>query len=105
MHKENNKVVEANEISEGTAIGEVWQILPNAQEKDENLIGDRITEVIATDDLPENEIPQIIYVSYQDSDVVEQPRMLHFGKIYLKILLINKNLRIEHHNRKFDLNS
>ena len=93
MHKENNKVVEVNEAPETT----VWQILPNAQEVSDNSIGDRITEVITTDNISGDEVQQIFVVSYQDQDIIEQPRMLQFSKFSFEIdvsgFYFNLNLR------------
>lgn len=87
VHKENNKTDE-NEISEGTAIGEVWEILPNAQEVNDNSMQGRIAEVIASDNISNEEVPQIFYVSYQEpTNIVPQSRMLHIvdsGMVELK---------------------
>ncbi|XP_033216536.1 zinc finger protein 271-like [Belonocnema kinseyi] len=74
VHKENNKAAEVNEIPETT----VWQIVPNAQGVSDNSIGDRITEVIAADNVSGDEVQQIYYVAYQGQDIIEQPRMLQF---------------------------
>ncbi|XP_051160691.1 zinc finger protein 271-like [Leptopilina boulardi] len=86
VHKENNKV-EGNEISDGTAIGEVWEILPNPQEVNDNSIQGRIAEVITSDNLSGEEVPQIFYVSYQEPNIAPQSRMLHIvdsGMVELK---------------------
>lgn len=60
--------------SEGSPIGEVWQILPNS--RDEQTFND---QVIATDETSNDGIQQIIYVSYQDPDDPNQSRTLHLG--------------------------
>jgi len=63
--------------SEGSPIGEVWQILPNSGERetDEQMFNDQI----ATDETSNDGIQQIIYVSYQDPDDPNQSRTLHLG--------------------------
>ncbi|XP_032689441.1 zinc finger and SCAN domain-containing protein 2-like isoform X1 [Odontomachus brunneus] len=77
VHKEN-KVVAVDE-SGGSPIGEVWQILPNSQESEEQtLVNDQMTQVIAADETSTDGIQQIIYVSYQDPDDPNQSRTLHF---------------------------
>lgn len=77
VHKENKVAVEG---SEGSSINEVWQILPNTQETDEEvLVNNQMGQVIATDEPSTDGIQQIIYVSYQDPDDPNQSRTLHFG--------------------------
>lgn len=76
MHREN-KVLTIDE-SEESPIGEVWQILPNSQETDEQTFNHQMTQVIATDEASTDGIQQIIYVSYQDPNDPNQ-RTLHFG--------------------------
>lgn len=79
MHREN-KVLTVDE-SGGSPIGEVWQILPNSRETDEQtLVNDQMTQVMATEETSTDGIQQIIYVSYQDPDDPNQSRTLHFGK-------------------------
>lgn len=78
MHKEN-KVLSV-ESSEGSPVGEVWQILPNSQEADEQaLVNNQMGQVITTNEASADGIQQIIYVSYQDPDDPNQSRTLHFG--------------------------
>ncbi|XP_015516983.1 zinc finger and SCAN domain-containing protein 2 isoform X1 [Neodiprion lecontei] len=77
VHREN-KVVDVGELAENSPIGEVWQILPGAQQGDENSLGDQVTQVIGTDEASGDGIQQIIYVSYQDPDDPNQSRTLHF---------------------------
>ncbi|KAG7208297.1 hypothetical protein KM043_014539 [Ampulex compressa] len=77
VHREN-KILAMGEASEGSPIGEVWQILPSSQEGDEHFLGDQMTQVIAADDASGDGIQQIIYVSYQDPDDPNQSRTLHF---------------------------
>ncbi|XP_011175624.1 zinc finger and SCAN domain-containing protein 2 isoform X2 [Solenopsis invicta] len=72
VHREN-KMLTVNR-SEGSPIGEVWQILPNSQETDERTFNDQI---ITTDEASNDEIQQIIYVSYQDPQDPNQSRTLH----------------------------
>lgn len=57
-------------------IGQVWQILPNSQEADDQTIRD---PMIATNETSPDGIQQIIYVSYQDPNDPNQSRTLHFG--------------------------
>ncbi|XP_014487688.1 PREDICTED: zinc finger protein 3-like [Dinoponera quadriceps] len=77
VHREN-KVLTVDKAG-GSPIGEVWQILPNSQESDEQaLVNDQMTQVIATDEASTDGIQQIIYVSYQDPDDPNQSRTLHF---------------------------
>ncbi|XP_071559653.1 uncharacterized protein [Temnothorax nylanderi] len=61
VHREN-KTLPTNK-SEGSSIGQVWQILPNSREVDERTFSNQI---IATDETSNDGIQQIIYVSYQD---------------------------------------
>ncbi|XP_067213476.1 zinc finger protein 287-like isoform X2 [Linepithema humile] len=75
VHREN-KVLTIDE-SEESPIGEVWQILPNSQETDEQTFNHQMTQVIATDEASTDGIQQIIYVSYQDPNDPNQ-RTLHF---------------------------
>lgn len=69
-----------NDLSKAAADGELWQILPNSQDGDENSLDDHVTQVFAGEETSEDGIPQIIYVSYQDPDDPNQNRTLHFGK-------------------------
>lgn len=62
--------------SEGSPIGEVWQILPNARETDEQTFNNQI---IATDETSNDGVQQIFYVSYQDPNDPNQSRALHLG--------------------------
>lgn len=81
--------------SGGSPIGEVWQILPNSQETNEQpLVNNQMAQVIATDEASADGIQQIIYVSYQDPDDPNQSRTLHFGIvdlyfIYTSIFIIS----------------
>lgn len=78
VHREN-KVLDIGELTEGNpTIGQVWQILPDSQEEDENTLGNHMTQVITGDEGSGDGIPQIIYVSYQDPDDPNQSRTLHF---------------------------
>ncbi|XP_019885783.2 zinc finger protein 665 isoform X2 [Ooceraea biroi] len=61
--------------SEGSPIGQVWQILPNSQETEDQTLRD---PMIATNETSADGIQQIIYVSYQDPDDPNQSRTLHF---------------------------
>ncbi|XP_018057196.1 PREDICTED: zinc finger protein 189-like isoform X5 [Atta colombica] len=72
VHRENKTLTMKR--SEGSSIGEVWQILPNSQ--DEQTFNDQI---IATDETSNDGIQQIIYVSYhtQDPENLDQSRTLH----------------------------
>jgi len=76
VHKEN-KMLTVNR-SEGSPIGEVWQILPTSGERetDEQMFND---QMVATDETSNDGIQQIIYVSYQDPDDPNQSRTLHLG--------------------------
>ncbi|CAL1689498.1 unnamed protein product [Lasius platythorax] len=77
VHREN-KVLTVDG-SEGSPIGEVWQILPNSQENDEHsALNEQMTQVIATDEASTDGIQQIYYVSYQDPNNPNQSRTLHF---------------------------
>ncbi|XP_072746124.1 uncharacterized protein [Anoplolepis gracilipes] len=77
VHREN-KVLTVDG-SEGSPIGEVWQILPNSQENDEqSTLNEQMTQVIATDETSTDGIQQIYYVSYQDPNNPNQTRTLHF---------------------------
>lgn len=62
--------------SEGSPIGEVWQILPNSREANEQTFNNQI---IATDETSNDGIQQIIYVSYQDPNDPNPARALHLG--------------------------
>ncbi|KAL6258746.1 hypothetical protein P5V15_010696 [Pogonomyrmex californicus] len=62
VHKENNTITVNR--PEGSPIGEVWQILPNSQDDEQTLNN----QIIATDEVSNDGVQQIIYVSYQDSD-------------------------------------
>lgn len=62
--------------SEGSPIGEVWQILPNSREANEQTFNNQI---ITTDETSNDGIQQIIYVSYQDPNDSNQARALHLG--------------------------
>lgn len=73
--------------SEGSPIGEVWQILPNSQEANEQTFNDQI---ITTDETSNDGIQQIIYVSYQDPDDPNQSRTLHLGMQI--IILMNMSI-------------
>ncbi|XP_015608375.1 zinc finger protein 287 isoform X2 [Cephus cinctus] len=77
VHRDN-KMIGMGELAEGSAIGEVWQILPGSQEGDENSLGDHMAQLIAADEGSGDGTPQIIYVSYQDPDNPNQSRTLHF---------------------------
>ncbi|XP_012262840.2 zinc finger protein 62 homolog isoform X2 [Athalia rosae] len=77
VHREN-KVVGVGELSENSAMGEVWQILPGSHEGDENSLGDQVNQVLPTDEASGDGLQQIIYVSYQDPDDPNQSRTLHF---------------------------
>lgn len=68
--------------SEGSSIGEIWQILPNSQ--DEQTFNDQI---ITTDETSNDGIQQIIYVSYtQDPEDLDQSQTLHLGTINFLII-------------------
>ncbi|KAK2581207.1 hypothetical protein KPH14_008006 [Odynerus spinipes] len=77
VHREN-KVLALGEIPEGSAVGEVWQILPSSQEADENSLSDQTAQVITAEETSADGIQQIIYVSYQDPDDPNLSRTLHF---------------------------
>ncbi|XP_043677255.1 zinc finger protein 347-like isoform X1 [Vespula pensylvanica] len=77
VHREN-KVLTLGEITEGSAVGEVWQILPDSQETDENSLSDQMAQVITAEETSADGIQQIIYVSYQDPDDPNLSRTLHF---------------------------
>jgi hypothetical protein len=62
--------------SEGPSISQVWQILPNSQETDDQTLQN---SMITTNETSTDDIQQIIYVSYQDPDDPNQSRTLHFG--------------------------
>ncbi|XP_036149519.1 zinc finger and SCAN domain-containing protein 2 isoform X2 [Monomorium pharaonis] len=82
VHREN-KTSTVNR-SEGSPIGEVWQILPNSQETNEQTFNDQI---IATDETSNDGIQQIIYVSYQDPQDSQDPnqsRTLHLVDANIK---------------------
>lgn len=82
VHKEN-KVLTLGEITEGSAVGEVWQILPGSQETEETSLSDQMAQVITTEETSADGIQQIIYVSYQDPDDPNLSRTLHFGIIMI----------------------
>ncbi|XP_043504113.1 PR domain zinc finger protein 5-like isoform X1 [Polistes fuscatus] len=76
VHREN-KVLALGEIPEGSAIGEVWQILPNSQETDENSLSDQMAQVITAEEASADGLQQVIYVSYQDPNNPNLSRTLH----------------------------
>lgn len=86
--------------SEGSPIGEVWQILPNSQETEEQtLVSDQVAQVITADETTTDGIQQIIYVSYQDPDDPNQSRTLHFGMqstypIFIYVSLYDYSIRL-----------
>ncbi|KAL2718806.1 zinc finger protein 3-like [Vespula squamosa] len=78
LHYRESKVLTLGEITEGSAVGEVWQILPGSQETDENSLSDQMAQVITAEETSADGIQQIIYVSYQDPDDPNLSRTLHF---------------------------
>ncbi|KAL0118070.1 hypothetical protein PUN28_009030 [Cardiocondyla obscurior] len=60
--------------SEGSSIGEVWEILPTSRGTGEQTFN---TQMIATEEASNDEMQQIIYVSYQDSNEPNQSQTLH----------------------------
>ncbi|XP_012279813.1 zinc finger protein 709 isoform X2 [Orussus abietinus] len=93
IHREN-KTLGVTELSEGPTISEVWQILPDTREEDENSLSEQMTQVIATDESSRDGMPQIIYVSYQDPDDPNQSRTLHLvdtGMIEDKDIAVTEN--------------
>ncbi|XP_011883064.1 PREDICTED: zinc finger protein 271-like [Vollenhovia emeryi] len=72
VHRENKKVTVNR--PEGSPIGEVWQILPNSQDADDQTF---TSEIIATDENSNDGVQQIIYVSYQDPDDPDDSQTLH----------------------------
>ncbi|XP_020277480.1 zinc finger protein 3-like [Pseudomyrmex gracilis] len=76
-HKKVHKAKEVD-ASENSQIGEVWQIMPNSQENDEQALDGQMTQVIATDETSTDGVQQIIYVAYRDPDETNPSRTLHF---------------------------
>lgn len=56
----------------------MWHIVPNVSESNVTTLGN-ITQVMATDEVSEGGMPQIVYVAYQDPEQSNETT-LHFGK-------------------------
>ncbi|XP_015174342.1 PREDICTED: zinc finger and SCAN domain-containing protein 2-like isoform X2 [Polistes dominula] len=76
VHRES-KVLALGGIHDASEISEVWQILPNSRETDENSLSDQMAQVITTEEASADGLQQIIYVSYQDPNDPNLSRTLH----------------------------
>ncbi|XP_058809271.1 zinc finger protein 665-like [Phymastichus coffea] len=74
-HKKVHKKISESEefLSEG-----MWQILPSVTESNANTL-ENITQVITTDEVSEDGMPQIVYVAYEDVENSNEPT-LQFDK-------------------------
>lgn len=82
IHK-HNSAVETNELSDGTSMGSVWQILPTSQEENAN-ITNNVSQVMANNEteVSGDGMSQIIYVTYDDPGNSNDSN-LHYSKYIL----------------------
>lgn len=72
-HKKVHKDKEPIEPIDAPAMEEVWQIIPGAVEDEDQPFNNDVAEI------SEDDMQQVIYVSYQDPNTLNQSKTLQFG--------------------------